>query len=71
MRHWKRDRHGHEQEELIDVEAKAMPALEAMKREEEAGGGGGGAPIPPAQGPEVEITDQFNLPKHPRNQGWL
>ena len=83
MKHWKKTEDGREIEEQLDdrPRIRSVEEIEA----EIAGGGGGGAhaghhqaqgdrPLPPAQGPEVEIDEHWpngKLPDHPRGEGWL
>lgn len=75
MKHWKKDANGKEIEETLDDRPK-IPSIEEIEKEIEGGGGGGHGdrPIPPAQGPEVEIDEHWvnlKLPDHPRGEGWL
>lgn len=79
MKHWKLTADGKVVEERIDDQAH-IPSIEEI--EEKITGGGGGfidelgedrdRPVPPAQGPEVEIDDHYaNLPDTPRGEGFF
>lgn len=83
MKHWKKTADGREIEERLDDQPR-IPTVDELEREIEGGGGGGAhaghdheqgdRPIPPAQGPEVEIDEHWSnlkLPETPRGEGFF